>query len=311
MQKMFPYQKPSENQKGSPTKLFGTVRQNFNGKSWYLLHPALFIPKSFRNRKFPETQHRLVPLRKVPVLKQKNFDGKPWCSLASSPHPLLPKLFPYRKFSETRNGFSSKCFSTARKKSTENGVTAPSLPSLSSVKFFDIRKILEHRKVPLRRFSALWDKTFSTEDLDTPLPLLCINFFANSNFLEHSTEGFHYELFRYCETTKIRRKILILSPPPLIHKLFRYRNFSQTQHRSVPLRCLGIETTKFRRDIMMHARLQPSPLHPLLPINFFATGKTLKHGRVPLKNVSVLRQKKLTENGATGLLSVIHKNFWH
>ena len=43
------------------------------------------------------------------------------------------------------------------------------------------------------------------------------------------------EVFRHCETKNFRWKILI-PPPPLIHKLFRYRIFSETQHRMVHLR---------------------------------------------------------------------------
>ena len=31
-------------------------------------------------------------------------------------------------------------------------------------------------------------------------PLLSINFFAPGNLLKHSTQGFPYEIFRYCET---------------------------------------------------------------------------------------------------------------
>ena len=57
----------------------------------------------------------------------------------------------------------------------------------------------QHRGVPQRNASVLWDKQFSMENLDTP-PFLSFYFFANGKFLKHSTEGLLYELFRYCET---------------------------------------------------------------------------------------------------------------
>ena len=150
-------------------------------------------------------------------MRQKIFDGKS----SYSPPPLIHKLFGHRKFSET-----------------------------------------QHRRVTLRNFSALWDKKFSTENLDTPPPplhpliqtfsipeinerlkgsptaffgtvrqkvfegnldtspsLLSINFFATTNFLKHSIEGFLYEMFRYCETKIFDGKSW---HNPLKHKIFRY-----------------------------------------------------------------------------------------
>ena len=85
---------------------------------------------------------------------------------------------------------------------------------------------------PTNIFGTVRQKN-STENLVTP-PFLSIKFFATGNFLKHSTERFPYKIFRHCETKKFRRKILLL--PLLIHKVFRYRNFSETQHRRVPLR---------------------------------------------------------------------------
>ena len=40
---------------------------------------------------------------------------------------------------------------------------------------------------------------FLTENLETFPAFLLINFFATRNFLQHSTESFPYEVFRYCE----------------------------------------------------------------------------------------------------------------
>ena len=54
-------------------------------------------------------------------------------------------------------------------------------------KLLRCRKLSEtqHRRVHLQNFSALWDKKFSTENLDTPpSPLLSIHFFATGNVLK-------------------------------------------------------------------------------------------------------------------------------
>ena len=64
----FRYQKFSETQKVSSTKVFGTLRQKFfDGKSWYSRSPFL-IHKLFHKRKSSETQHRMVALRNVTEL---------------------------------------------------------------------------------------------------------------------------------------------------------------------------------------------------------------------------------------------------
>ena len=135
-------------QKGSSTKFFGTVRQQFfYRKSWY----CPLRNKIFRYRKFSETQHRRVPLRNFSVqwdnkfsienrdiaLLEKNFSipeifwntaqkgfstkffgtvrqqifyRKPWYS------HLRNKIFRYPKFSETQKGSSTKFFGTVRRK---------------------------------------------------------------------------------------------------------------------------------------------------------------------------------------------------
>ena len=90
-------------------------------------------------------------------------------------------------------------------------------------------KIVKQWRVPLRCFSALWDKKFSTENLDTP-------------------------------------------PSPLIHKLFRCRKLSETQHRRVHL-----QNFSALWDIKFSTENLDTPPSPLLSIHFFATGNVLKH----------------------------------
>ncbi len=201
-------------QKGSPTKFFGTVRQKIFDENLDT-PPSPLIHKLFRYRKFSETHRRMFQLRNFSAMWDKKiFDGKSWYSPLP---PLIHTLFRYRKFSEThRRMFQLRNFSAMwdKKISTENLDTPPS-PLIH--KLLRCRKLSEtqHRRVHLQNFSALWDKKFSTENLDTPpSPLLSIHFFATGNVLKHSTEGFLYEMFRYCKTKNFRRKILILPPPP-------------------------------------------------------------------------------------------------
>ena len=51
----------------------------------------------------------------------------------------------------------------------------------------------------------------TTENLDTPslLPPLIHKLFAPGNLLKHSTQGFPYEIFLYCETKVFLEKIVI------------------------------------------------------------------------------------------------------
>ena len=93
-------------------------------------------------------------------------------------------------------------------------------------------ELMKQQRIPLRKFSALWDKKFLTENLDTPPPArLCINFFATENFLKQSTDGFLSEIFRHCETTNFWRKIVIPAPS-LIPNIFRYQKHRRVTRRN-------------------------------------------------------------------------------
>ena len=70
--------------------------------------------------------------------------------------------------------------------------TIPWCPPLLCMKIFDTRIFLEHKRVPLRIFSALWDKKkVSTENSE--IPFLCIKFFDTRNFW--NIEGFPKNFF--------------------------------------------------------------------------------------------------------------------
>ena len=106
-----------------------------------------------------------------------------------------------------------------------------SLPLIHKfLNFFDTRNFMKQRRVTLWSFSVLWDTKFSEENRD--VSLLGIKFFDTPNWW--NTKRFPYEMFRHWETKNFRWKLLIL--PPLIHKLFGHRKFSDRQRRRVHLR---------------------------------------------------------------------------
>ena len=156
----------------------------------------------------------------------------------------------------------------------------------------------QHRRFPLRKFSALSDKKFSTENLYTP-PLLSINFLATGNFLKHSREGFPYEIFRHCETKNFQRKILILPNPLSYSNFFGTRN--QCNSKEFPYgKFRHYETENFRRKIL----ILPPPRYPWtfsLPEISEAQQR-----RVPLRNFSALWDKKISsENHDTPSLLLL------
>ena len=98
---------------------------------------------------------------------------------------------------------------------------------------FSIAKISETLKgSPAKIFGTVTRKTFDGNFRYSPL--FSINLFATGNFLKHIREGFTQKLFRHCETKNFLKKLLI-PPPPVLSILFRYRNFSETQHTRAPL----------------------------------------------------------------------------
>ena len=135
----------------------------------------------------------------------------------------------------------------------------------------------------------MWDKKFSTENLDTP-PFLSINFFATGIILKQSTQGFPYEILRHCETKYFLTENRDTppsspSPPPsLIHKFFRYQKFCETQKGS-PTNFFGT----VRQNNFDKKSWNPPPL---LSLKFFGTRNFLKHRRVPQRNfLGTVRQK--------------------
>ena len=155
----------------------------------------------------------MFQLRNFSAMWDKNFRRK---ILILHPPPSYPYTFslPEIFWNTPPKGSSTKCFGTVRQKIFDRKSWYSPSPLIQ--KLFRCRKLSEtqHRRVHLQKFSALWNKKFSTENLDTPpSPFLSIHFFAAGNFLKHSTEGFTYKIFRHCETKNFRRKNLILPLP--------------------------------------------------------------------------------------------------
>ena len=164
-------------------------------------------------------------------------------------------------------------FGTVRQKFlTENRDTSYLLPTPLVCKFFWYPKLVKHWGFSLRIFSALWDKKFSTEDLDTP-SLLSINFLATGNLMKHSAEKFPYGFLRHCQTINFWQKIVIF-PPPLILKLFGYRKADETQHRRVPL---WNSSALSEKKILTENRDTSYLLPPLLVCKFFRYPNLVKH----------------------------------
>ena len=158
----------SETLKDTPTKFFGTVRQEFfDGNSWYSLPPPpSLLHKNFRHRKFSETQHIRDSTKYFGTVRQKKFRRRIVITLPSRDWKLSMLEF----FSNTE-GFPHeifKFFGTVRQKIFDRKARYSS-PFLF-IKFFDTRNFLKHRSVPVRKVSVLWDKRFRQNIVIVPSP---------------------------------------------------------------------------------------------------------------------------------------------
>ena len=176
--------------------------------------PPPLIHKLFGYRKFSETQHRRVPLRNFSAVWGKKF--WPENRDTPSPPPLIHKFFRYQKFCETE-GTPYEVFRSCETKNFRQNHDAPR-PLVNEN--FRFKNFFKHRRSLLRSFSALWDQKFSTEKRDTPLSDAS-NFSIPEVF--RYTEVLNNEIFRYCETKKLRWKNVI--PPFSSIKPFETRTF--------------------------------------------------------------------------------------
>ena len=122
-------------------------------------------------------------------------------------------------------------------------------------------------------------------------PPLSLNFFTTGNFLKQSTEGFLYEMFRYCETKQFWRKSVIPASS-LMPYIFRYpkwmkhwtlKDSSTKFFSTVRQKILDGKFWYFLTPPLPSPPLPPPPLPPPLSIKFFDTRNFVKHWRVPYK----------------------------
>ena len=195
------------------------------------------------------------------------------------PPPLLSiNFFATGRFlKHSTEGFTYQIYRHCETKNFRRKNVIP--PSMH--KIFRYPKFSETFKVCSRNFSALWDKKISIENLESPPPLLSINFFATGRFLKHSTEGFTYQIYRHCETKNFRRKNVI---PPSMHKYFRYPKISET-FKGCPRIFLALWDKKFSTE----KRDTPFFIHI-----FFETKNFLKNSRISLRKFSALWDKNFS-----------------
>ena len=175
--------------------------------------------------------------------------------------------------------------------------------------------------MPTKFFGTVTQKIF---DGRLWYPLLCIKFFDTPNFLKHWRDA--HEIFRHCETKKLRRKIVILPPPPYPNffdarnycnsKGFPYGNFRHCERKNFRWKILILPPPPLIQTFSIpeiNETLKDSPppteifgtvrqkifdgkfwypLPPLWCIKFFATRNFLIHRSVPQRNFSVLWDKK-------------------
>ena len=154
-------------------------------------------------------------------------------------------------------------------------------PPFLSMKFFDTRRFLKHRRVALRIFFFLWEKEYSTQIRDTPL--LGMSFFDIPNFFD-TLKGSPQN------DSAIWDKIFSpenLDTLPLIYKFFSIpENFWYTEVFSNKVFRFGC----LRRKIFDKTVMPPPPPFPWIKI--FGTRFFLKHRRVPQRILSALWDKK-------------------
>ena len=199
----------------------------------------------------------------------------------------------------------------------------PPSPPLLSMKFFDTRNFVKHRRSPLRSFSVLWDNRFSIENRD--IPLLGIKFFDTWNFL---TQGFLYEMIRYWDKTSetqkgsstkffgtVRQQFFYRKSwySPLIHKIFRYQNFLPTKFFGTLEQQIFYRKSWYSPLIHKIFRYQN-----FLPTKFFGTlEQQIFYGKswYSLLKHKIFRYVKLSETqkgSSTNWFGTVRRQkFWH
>ena len=193
-----------------PTKFFGTVRQKiFDGRLWY---PLLCI-------KFFGTPNFLKHWRDAHEIfrhcETKNFRRKIVIP------PIMHKIFRYPKFSEALKG-CPRNFSALW---DQNFLTEKGDTPFSFIKYFEAINFLKNSRIPLRKFSSLWDIKISTENRDM-LPLMHNFFSIPENFRKRERVPLQSFLFRSCETKSSDKTVM---PPSYAWKFSTKEFFWNTK----------------------------------------------------------------------------------
>ena len=118
----------------------------------------------------------------------------------------------------------------------------PPLPPLLSIKFFDTRKFVKHEGFPYEVFGTVRQKKIDRKSwYPFPPPIQTFSLPEITATVKDSPT----EIFGTVRQKFFDGKSWYSPLPPLIHKLFRYRKFSETQHRRVPLRSFSVLPDKF------------------------------------------------------------------
>ena len=218
---------------------------------------------------------------------------------------IYPYYFSIPEISETPTGSPTKFFGTVRQKNVEGKSWYFPLPLIH--KLFRYQKFSEtqHRRVPLQNVSALWDKKFSPENLDTPPPPLLIHkLFRYRKFSETQHGRVLQRNFSALWDKKFPTKNIDTPsphPPSLLSiNFFDTRTF--VKHRRVPIRSSSVLWDKNNFD-----RKSWYP-PPLLSLTFFGTRNFLKHRRVPRRNFLALWDKNFSTENRDTLLHKVQKS---
>ena len=232
------YQNTSETQNGSPTMIFGNVRQKNSTKLWYPYYPKMYWCQNIsETQASPYKIFRYCETKKVakivlPLLSKKlsadTRETSPfWIKFLDAPNfmnlwkapqkthhrerkkfdkiviPYYWRICRYHNISETKRS-SYEIFQYCETKSSTK-LWNRYFPNDFWFQNFSER-FWKHRRVCARCFSAIWDKQFPTEKGDTPL--IIHNFFHTRKFLKHKRVP--HEVSWYCETNYFPRKIVKL-----------------------------------------------------------------------------------------------------
>ena len=196
---VFRYRKFSETQKGSLTKSFGTVKQNSFTENPD--NPNPLMHEKFLNQISSETMK--ASLRNVSLQWDKRVLGQSWCP------PTFFSLTFLQKIISNTEGVLYEMFRYCEMKPFRRTiVTTVPFPILNIFRF---QKELDHRKVPLRKVSVLWDQKLDGESWCPPT-FFSLTFSDLKKFLKHRTV--HLRSVWVLWDKKFQRKIV--KPLPLL-----------------------------------------------------------------------------------------------